>query len=401
MAASGLVLATGAAAQGQSIGQNPPQPISGRRGASDLGPRDPVRDGQNPDILTPPSTDKGSLANLRWSFADSHNRLTNAGWARETTIRELPISTEIAGVNMRLAKGGVRELHWHKEAEWAFMLAGRARVTAVDQAGQNFVDDVGPGDLWYFPSGIPHSIQGLEPEGCEFLLAFTDGGFSENSTFLISNWLRTIPKEVLAKNFGVPASTFDKVPKEELYIFAAPLPGALEADRIKGPAGSRADFTFRMSAMAPTISNKSGSIRVVDSKNFSASNDMAAALIEVLPGQMRELHWHPNADEWQYYLEGQARMTVFASGTNARTFDFRAGDVGYVPLSMGHYVENAGTTPLRFLELFRSNHYEDVSLKQWMAMLPPTLVAAHLNIDPSVLEKLPKDKQSVTGPNVT
>ncbi|WP_375459296.1 oxalate decarboxylase family bicupin [uncultured Enterovirga sp.] len=401
IAASGLVLASEAAAQTSPAQQSPPEPIAGSRGARDLGPRDAIRDRENPDILTPPKTDRGSIPNLRWSFADSHNRLTNAGWARETTIRELPISKEIAGVNMRLNKGGVRELHWHKEAEWAFMLAGKARITAVDQAGQNFVGEVGPGDLWYFPSGIPHSIQGLEPEGCEFLLAFADGGFSENSTFLISNWFLTLPKEVLAKNFGVPASTFDKIPQKELYIFDAPLPGALDADRIKGPAGSRADFTFRMSAMEPTFSNKSGSVRVVDSKNFPISNDMAAALVEVLPGQIRELHWHPNTDEWQYYLEGQGRMTVFGSGTNAITFDYRAGDVGYVPLTMGHYIENTGTTPLRFLEMFRSNHYEDVSLKQWMAMLPPTLVAAHLNIDKAVLEKLPKDKQLVTGPNVT
>src|SRR5437660_3830660 len=72
---------------------------------------------------------------------------------------------------MRLTPGGVRELHWHKQAEWAYMLDGHARITAIDQDGRNFVDDVGVGDLWYFPAGIPHSIQGLQ-EGCEFLLAF-------------------------------------------------------------------------------------------------------------------------------------------------------------------------------------------------------------------------------------
>ena len=69
----------------------------------------------------------------------------------------------------------------------------RSRITAVDQDARNFVDDVGVGDLWYFPAGIPHSIQGLEPDGCEFLLVFDDGSFSEDNTFLISDWFKHVP----------------------------------------------------------------------------------------------------------------------------------------------------------------------------------------------------------------
>ena len=95
------------------------------------------------------------------------------------TVRDLGISKAIAGVEMRLTAGGVRELHWHVEAEWAIMLYGNARITAVDQSGKSFVSDVGEGDLWLFPPGIPHSIQGLGPDGCRFLLVFDDGNFDE------------------------------------------------------------------------------------------------------------------------------------------------------------------------------------------------------------------------------
>jgi len=119
-------------------------------------------------------------------------------------------------------------------------------------------------------------------------------------------------------------------------------------------------------------------VRITDSSNFPVST-IAAALVEVDPGGMRELHWHPNTDEWQYYIEGQARMGVFAASGQARTFDFRAGDVGFVPFAMGHYVENTGATPMRFLEIFKSNYFADVSLDQWMALTPPELVEAHLN----------------------
>jgi oxalate decarboxylase len=379
--------------------KNPAQPIKGNLGASIIGPANPEREAQNPDTLAPPSTDHGTLPNLRWSFADSHNHLSPGGWGRQTTTRELPISTEVAGVNMRLKAGGVRELHWHKAAEWAYMLKGRARITAIDQAGRAFQDDVGEGDLWYFGAGIPHSIQGLESDGldgCEFLLVFDDGNFSEEETFLLSDWLAHTPKDVLAKNFGVPESAFASIPQKDLWIFQANVPGPLAADRVVGAGPVPMTFSHRMLAQEP-IRTKSGTVRITDSSVFPASKTIAAALVEVEPGCMRELHWHTNVDEWQYYISGQARMTVFASENNARTFDFQAGDVGAVPFPMGHYIENIGTTTLRFLEIFRSDHFADVSLAQWLAFTPHELVKAHLGIDESVLAKIPMQKTPVVG----
>ncbi len=372
-----------------------PQPKRRRRGGDDPGPRDGVRDRENPDLLTAPATDHGVLPNLRFSFADAHTRLERGGWTREVTVRELPVSTNMAGVDMRLNAGAAREMHWHKEAEWAYMLYGRARITVVDQLGRTFADDIGVGDLWYFPPGIPHSIQGLAPDGCEFLLVFDDGSFSEDNTFLISDWFKHTPTEVLAKNFGVPASCFGHTPDpSELYIFPAPLPGPLSADKATGAQPVPQSFTHRMMAQKP-IRTRSGTVRITDSSVFPVATAIAAALVEVEPGGMRELHWHPNADEWQYYIEGEARMGVFGSTGNARTFDFRAGDVGYVPLAMGHYVENTGDGPLRFLEMFKSATYADVSLNQWMALTPPELVRAHLKLDDKVMRALRKKKVPV------
>jgi oxalate decarboxylase len=322
--------------------------------------------------------------------------LSEGGWGRQTTARELPVATEVAGVNMRLTAGGVREMHWHKAAEWAYMLKGRARITAIDQDGRTFQDDVGEGDIWYFPAGIPHSIQGLEGDGCEFLLVFDDGNFSEEETFLLSDWMAHTPKEVLAKNFGVPESAFDHIPEKDLWIFQAPIPGPLAADRVAGAGPVPNTFSHRMLAQEP-IRMKGGTVRITDSSLFKASKTIASAFVEIEPGGMRELHWHPNADEWQYYISGEARMTVFAAENNARTFNFQAGDVGSVPFAMGHYIENIGPTTLRFLELFRSDHYADVSLAQWLKFTPHELVRAHLNLDEMVLEKIPMSKTPVVG----
>src|SRR5262245_55978862 len=172
---------------------------------------------------------------------------------------------------MRVNARGVRELHWHKAGEWAFMLYGSARITAVDAQGRNFVDDVGVGDLWYFPSGIPHSIQGLGPDGCEFLLVFDDGEFDEDNTFLLTDWFKHVPPDVLEKNFGVPASSIGAIPDEsQRYIFPAEVPGPLGEHRIAGVSAVPQSFSHRMMAQEP-IKTANGTVRITDTKVFPAS----------------------------------------------------------------------------------------------------------------------------------
>jgi oxalate decarboxylase len=391
-AAAGSAALSAATAYGQGGGE----PRRGSEGADIVGPTNPARQSQEPFTVAPPVTDHGSLPNMKWSFADSHMRLEEGGWARETTIRELPVSKEMSGVNMRLKTNAVRELHWHKEAEWSYVLKGRARITAIDQDGHTFVGDVGEGDLWYFPGGTPHSIQGLQSDvdGVEFLLVFDSGSFSEDSTFLLTDWLAHTPKDVLAKNFGVNQAALAGLPKQEKYIFPAAAPASFEQDKMGGAGPVSQTFAHRMLAQAPQRM-PGGSVRITDTKNFPASKTIAAALVELEPGGLRELHWHPNGDEWQYYIEGEGRMTVFGSEGKARTFDYRAGDVGYVPFAMGHYIENTGSGPMRFLEVFRSDYYADFSLNQWMKLTPPELVMSHLNIDRSVLDGLSAEKHPV------
>ncbi|MFC8683925.1 oxalate decarboxylase family bicupin [Brevibacillus porteri] len=376
-------------------GNQIPQPMrSDGTGWVDLGPRNVMRDRQNPNMLVPPVTDAGLLPNLKFSFSDSFMTLNHGGWSREVTIRELPIATTLAGVNMSLTPGGVRELHWHQQAEWAYMLLGRARITSVDQRGRNFIADIGKGDLWYFPPGIPHSIQGLE-EGCEFLLVFDDGHFSDLNTLSISDWFAHTPTDVLSANFGVPESAFADIPDKQVYIYQSEVPGSIEADQVESPYGTvPLPFSHRLLAQRPLIT-PGGSVRIVDSRNFPISKTIAAALVELRPGAMRELHWHPNNDEWQYYISGQARMTVFIGNGNARTFDYQAGDVGYVPFATGHYIQNTGTETVWFLEMFKSDRFVDVSLNQWMALTPHELVASNLCVGPELLDALRKDKWPV------
>ncbi|KAJ6615865.1 oxalate decarboxylase [Mycena sp. CBHHK59/15] len=336
-----------------------PQPIRESYGASILGPDNIPIDQQNPDLFAPPTTDAGSLSNAKWPFSLSHNRLQTGGWARQENIGVMPIATAMASVNMRLLPGAIRELHWHKTAEWAYVLSGSTQITAVDPEGRNFLATVGPGDLWYFPPGIPHSLQATNDsaEGSEFILVFDDGAFSEDSTFLLTDWLAHVPAEVIQKNFQASVSAFSHIPDKELYIFPS----------------------------APPPDN-------------AVSTTIAAAEVTVEPGAIRELHWHPTMDEWSFFLEGQGRVTVFASQGRARTFNYQAGDIGYVPAAMGHYVENTGNTTMKYLEIFNTDRFQDISLNQWLALTPPDLVKAHLHLDDDTISKLSKTKPVVMGP---
>jgi oxalate decarboxylase len=131
--------------------------------------------------------------------------------------------------------------------------------------------------------------------------------------------------------------------------------------------------------------------QIADSHNFKASTTIAAALVTVHPGGMREMHWHPNADEWQYYVKGSAQMTVFNTGPKAVTNNFNSGDIGYVPANFGHYVKNVGDTDLVFLEIFKTDTYQDISLSDWLSHTPPAMVAAHFNLSPQDIAKFPNN----------
>jgi oxalate decarboxylase len=362
------------------------------------GPINKTLDSAEPNSAYPPETDSGGQPPFKYPFSYAHKRIEAGGWTRQVTVRDLAISKKMAGVEMRLIKGGIRELHWHVGAEWAIMTAGTARITAVDQHRRAFVDDVNTGDLWLFPGGIPHSIQGLGPDGCQFLLVFDDGNFNEFETFLLSDWLHHTPKEVLAKNFNVPASTFKNVPPHELFIFPRDLPRTLAEEQkevYEGTGPVPNPFSFFASKMQPTKVSAGGSVKIVDRTNFPATN-IAAAIVTLKPGGLRELHWHPNEDEWQYYISGNGRMSVFAAGGHARTMDFREGDVGYVDKSMPHYIENLGDTDLVFLEVFPTPEYQDISLTEWLAHTPSRLVDQHIGVGEDFLRKLPKKETVVT-----
>ena len=196
----------------------------------------------------------------------------------------------------------------------------------------------------------------------------------------MTDWVAHTPKSVLAENFRVHPEVFNAIPQKEKYIFQGRQVGSIDKELPDGPGykKSKLQFTHKMLAQEP-VNTTGGRVRITDSTNFPLSKTVAAAHLDIEPGAIREMHWHPNADEWSYFVKGRARVTIFAGEGNARTFDYQAGDVGIVPKNMGHFIENlSDDEPLEVLEIFRADKFQDFSLFQWLGETPKKMVVDHL-----------------------
>jgi oxalate decarboxylase len=341
--------------------------------------------------LPDPVTSGAELPTFKFALEKSQGRVDGGSYGKEATVSQLPISKAIAGVSMRMEPGVMRELHWHATAaEWAYVTEGRVRTTVIDPQGCSETNDFEPGDVWYFPRGHGHVIETLGNSPCHFILVFDNGYFSEFGTFSISDWIGHAPKELLAKNFGVPAATFDKFPKEEVYFAKGKIPPDVPAAPLQGWRPPPLTHKYRMHSQRPFETFSGGLEWRVDGSQFAISTTMTGVVLEMEPGALRELHWHPNAAEWQYILSGTFNVTLFGSKGRWRQETLENGDVGYIPQGFGHSIENVGKDKARILIVFNSGHYQTIDLSQWIAGNPLDILATNFGQDPSVFEKFPK-----------
>jgi oxalate decarboxylase len=323
-------------------------------------------------------------------------KITAGGRATEATVKEFAISEGLAGVSMRLKPGGLRELHWHAlAAEWAYMVKGHCRVTVFDPDGHNEVVDFSPGDIWYFPRGYGHSLQGLGPDETHFVLIFDNGHFSEYGTFSITDWMALTSPAVLAQNFGTPAATFAELPKKEVYIAQGRVPAPLPADPMPG-SDRQGSLTHRYRLLAQVPQEfPGGTIRIASQVEFPVSTTMTGAFMTLKPGALRTMHWHPNADEWQYWMSGRGRVTLFGSSGRARTEEVGPGEVVYIPRGFGHHIESIGTDEAHIIIAFNAPFYQESSFAQWLHVVPPELVTDNLGLSESVITGLPKSNPAI------
>jgi oxalate decarboxylase len=343
------------------------------------------------------------LPTFKFALEKSEGKVIGGSYGKEVTVKQLPISKGIAGVSMRLEPGAMRELHWHATAaEWAFVIEGRVRTTVIDPQGRAETNEFEPGDVWYFPRGHGHMLQCLGSQPCHFILIFDNGYFSEFGTFSITDWIGHVPKTLLAKNFGVPEATFDSFPKTEVYFARGAIAPAQPAAPLQGVNLPPQTHKYRLLAQKPHGVYNGGREWRVDASRFPISTTVTGVILDLDPGALRELHWHPNADEWQYIIEGRVAVTLFGSHGRFRVETLEKGDAGYIPQGYGHSIENVGNTPARILIGFNSGNYEAINLSQWIAGNPADVLAVNFAQPPELFGKFPKHEvflASSSGPD--
>ncbi len=330
------------------------------------------------------------LPTFKFALEKSEGKVIGKSFGKEATVEQLPISKGIAGVSMRLEPGAMRELHWHATAaEWAYVEKGRVRTTVLGPGGYAETNDFEPGDVWYFPRGHGHMLECLGNEPCHFVLIFDNGYFSEFGTFSITDWIGHTAKPLLAKNFGLPESTFDGFPQKEVYFARGAQPPQTPAAPLAGWKDPPLTHKYRLLANPPRVNNKGGKLWLVDSTRFPISKTVTGAILDLDAGALRELHWHPTADEWQYVLKGKVSVTLFGSGGRYRVETLEKGDVGYIPQGYGHSLENVGDEPCRVLIGFNTGIYEEIDLSEWIARNPVDVLATNFGKPAALFEKFP------------
>jgi oxalate decarboxylase len=274
------------------------------------------------------------------------------------------------------------------------MLEGRCRATVVMPNGQSEISDFGPGDTWYFPRGHGHALQGMGPGECHFILGFDNGHFSEYGTFSITDWIHTAPPNVVARTLGIPESVVAQFPKE-IYIGPGKVPDtAIEPLRDASLQPAQSSHKYRLD-MQPARVFPGGREFMVSSKEFPIQTTLTAVRMDLQPGALRELHWHPHADEWQFYVRGRARVGVFGSHSRTRIEEFGPNDVGFVQQGYGHYIEQIGDEPTEIIILFNSGIYEEISLANWLGGNPVSLLETNFRIPKNLIDQLPKRETGI------
>lgn len=347
-----------------------------------------------------PALSAKELPTFKFALEKSQGKVIGNSFGKEATVTQLPISKGIAGVSMKLEPGAMRELHWHATAaEWAFVLEGRVRTTVIDPQGMSETNDFDPGDVWFFPRGHGHMLQCLGDKPCHFILIFDNGYFSEFGTFSITDWIGHVPKPLLAKNLGLPESAFDTFPKQEVYFARGKIPPAEPSVPLQGWKQPAETHKYRLLAQDPTGIFDGGREWRVDASRFPISRTVTGVVLDLDPGALRTLHWHPNADEWQYVIAGDVSVTLFGSHGRFRTEQLTKGDVGYIPQGYGHSIENTGTTAARILIGLNSGAYESIDLTQWIAGNPADVLATNFGQSVELVQKFPHRDVFIAGKN--
>ena len=310
---------------------------------------------------------------------------------------------------LRLKQGGVYEPHWHPNAaELSYCINGRAIMTIFSPNAGYDSFTIDPGELVFVPRGYIHDIENVSDQEAKFVTAFN---YEQPQEIGISGSVGSMPDRVLNATFGIkpPTATFfnrfnNKSPKD-IVIGSKPPANTLGAAATATTATPAADNSmtrianphkFNLEGIPPQVQTTGGTVALGNANTFPILNGLACYSLRLNPNGIREPHWHPNAAELDYVIEGRARMTILSPGGSVNTFEVSPGQIVFIPPAYFHYIENPDSNNnMHFAVFFGHEKPEDIGISGALSAYSNNVLAAVFNLDPTLFDKLPKLEEDV------
>lgn len=319
------------------------------------------------------------------------------GTLRELTAADFPSIPNMASSLVDLEPGGLRGLHWHNTAaEIGFVVKGEALLTVVDWNNNAEVTTLQAGDIYSVPVGLGHSLACLGSEPCRIVAVYDDGTTVESNAFNATDWIQAEPGNILSAILNLPGEQLQRsAAKVPLITKNSPL--LVAPTKTHGLATRSAQsFRFPLTQMPP-VTSSGGTFVQASRQDFPMSKTMIASLTVLNPRGIREPHWHPNADEWDFVISGRARITLFEGANKSGSIEVGPGDIGYLKRNAAHAVETIGDEPFRLFSVFNADTFQAIGMSGLLIGTPDVILVRSLGLSEAEVAKISKEKRFITG----
>ncbi len=300
------------------------------------------------------------------------------------TAASLPILRGLSAKRLLLEPGAIREPHWHANAsELTYCLRGELLVGILGDGSEFSWFTLGPGQMFYAPSGALHYIENTGDATAELIVGFSD---AEPQDFSLRASIGAMSDAVLGNTWDLPASAFAGLEHSTEPVWIVGREGDVQ---IPSTAAFTSPLKFDVEAESAPISSPAGTARVARSQVWPALTDMAMYSLRVSDEGMREPHWHPVTSEMGYVAEGRARMTALDPDGSTDTYELGPGDLYFIPPAFPHHIEDIGEGDFHFLVFFDRPMPADIGYRASGSIGPRELIAATLGMKADDMPELP------------
>ncbi len=324
------------------------------------------------------------MSDHAYTVESSSARVERDGGVRvDVTADQLPLLDGMALATLRLEAGAVREPHWHPNAaELSYCIEGSAKMTIIESGGHRVTMSVAAGDLAFVPAGLIHHIENAAATDTRFVVCFSNERYEDLN---LSTTMSQMSPHVLRSAFGAGADAFDWVrPTQDPSFIARSEPAAAS-----GPDDPAAHYRCRLEHLEPALKNAGGSVIFGRADDFPILDGLAMYSLRMTGRAVREPHWHANAAELNYVIDGSVRLTIVSPGGAVETVDLTAGDISYIPRAYFHHIETLGDDAAHLAVFFDHEQPADNGISAALSAYSSPVLAAIFGQPAATFDSIP------------